>query len=232
MTTALASLAAGVLATQEVDRGQPRSGGIDQAKLVAEAIGPADFRFEPALVGTPGGRWRAARAGEHGRTDEPTYGIALASRYPVMSWHCARLGAAPIKAPVLLPGGQGLLLLRDEPRVVLAAVIRTPVGALTVATTHLSFVPGWNVRQLRQVIHFLRTLPGPRILIGDLNLPGRVPAVVSRWRSLSDAPTYPAHAPRFRLDHALADGLSPSVGAAQAVQCGFSDHRALVLDLR
>ena len=43
----------------------------------------------------------------------------------------------------------------DEPRVLLAAVVDAPFGRLTIATTHLSFVPGWNVWQLRIALAFL-----------------------------------------------------------------------------
>ena len=53
-----------------------------------------------------------------------------------------------------------MILLRDEPRVLLAAILDTPYGDVTVAATHLSFVPGWNVRQLRSSVRALRTLPG------------------------------------------------------------------------
>jgi endonuclease/exonuclease/phosphatase family metal-dependent hydrolase len=231
LAAAVLGLDADVLGLQEVDRAQPRSGGLDLAALSAGALGAADFRFEPALVGTPGGRWRPARDGEHGPSDEPMYGVALASRLPVDSWHVVRMTPSPVGAPILLPGTRRVVLLDDEPRVGLAAVLRTPRGPLTVATTHLSFVPGWNVRQLRQLVRFLRDLPAPRILLGDLNLPGSVPALVSRWTSLGRAATYPAPVPRVQLDHALGSGLVPKVLAAQAVTMPFSDHCALQVDL-
>lgn len=231
LIAAIVGLDADVVGLQEVDRAQTRSGGIDLAAVSAAALGAADFRFEPALVGTPGGEWRPAHDGEHGPSDVPMYGVALASRLPVEAWHTLRLAPAPIRAPILLPGTHRVTLLQDEPRVVLAAVLRTPTGPMTVATTHLSFVPGWNIRQLRQLIAFLRRLPGPRILVGDLNLPGSVPAVVSRWKSLARIATYPAGGPRVQLDHALGSGELPQVIRAQALSLGLSDHCALVLDL-
>jgi endonuclease/exonuclease/phosphatase family metal-dependent hydrolase len=40
---------------------------------------------------------------------------------------------------------------------------------LTVANTHLSFVPGWNRVQLRRLTRDLRGFPGPRVLMGDLS---------------------------------------------------------------
>jgi endonuclease/exonuclease/phosphatase family metal-dependent hydrolase len=231
LAAAIIGLDAQVIGLQEVDRAQPRSGSIDLAAVSAAALGAADFRFEPALVGTPGGDWRPARDGEHGPSDVPMYGVALASRLPVEAWHTLRLKPAPIRAPILLPGTRRVVLLEDEPRVALAAVLRTPAGPLTVATTHLSFVPGWNIRQLRQLVVFLRRLPAPRILMGDLNLPGSVPALVSRWQSLARMATYPVTGPRVQLDHALGSGELPHVTRAQSLALGLSDHRALVIDL-
>ncbi|HEV3402408.1 MAG TPA: endonuclease/exonuclease/phosphatase family protein, partial [Acidimicrobiales bacterium] len=47
LAEACALLEADVLALQEVDKGQPRSGGVDQAAVVAERMGAAAWRFEP-----------------------------------------------------------------------------------------------------------------------------------------------------------------------------------------
>jgi hypothetical protein len=67
----------------------------------------------------------------------------------VTSWHVTRLPASPLRSPVLLPGTRRVIWLQDEPRVGLAAVVQAPDGPITVGTTHLSFVPGWNGKQLR-----------------------------------------------------------------------------------
>ena len=50
---AIASLDADVLALQEVDRNQPRSGGADLTAIAAEAMGAVDHRFEPVAPGPP-----------------------------------------------------------------------------------------------------------------------------------------------------------------------------------
>jgi endonuclease/exonuclease/phosphatase family metal-dependent hydrolase len=115
-----------------------------------------------------------------------------------------------------------------------AAVLdrRPGEGPSTVATCHLSFVPGVNVGQLRAVCRWLRTLPGPRVLIGDLNLPGGLPARVSRWPQLARVPTYPSWRPRVQWDHALGDGIDPAAATrVQAVGLPVSDHRALLVEL-
>ena len=205
LADAMAALDVDVLALQEVDRLQTRSGKLDLTAVAAEALGAAGHRFAAAVVGTPGEVFRPSLHDEDS-VDEPNYGVGLVSRYPVRSWKVTRLRAAPVRSPVFVPGPSGgLLLLRDEPRVVLAAVLDTPWGDVTVAATHLSFVPGWNAHQLRTVVRALRALPGPRLLLGDLNVPGRAAGLVSGWRMLGRLPTYPSFQPRVQLDHVLAD---------------------------
>jgi endonuclease/exonuclease/phosphatase family metal-dependent hydrolase len=232
LRSAVASLDVDVLAIQEVDRDQPRSGCLDLTAEVAGALGATDHRFAPAVIGTPGASWRAATAQDDGR--QPAYGVGLASRWPVRSWHVLRLPASGLRSPVLLPGRRTrVILLDDEPRVVLAAVVESPVGPLTVATTHLSFVPGWNARQLRLAVAGLRALPAPRLLLGDLNMPAWAVTLVSPWRSLARLSTYPSNAPRIQFDHVLADphGPVPPVVGVEATPLPLSDHRALVVTL-
>jgi endonuclease/exonuclease/phosphatase family metal-dependent hydrolase len=240
--TALAELDAHVLALQEVDRFQPRSGRVDQAVLAAEATGAREYRFVPLVEGTPGvPGWRpGARHPEpvDVHPDGPSYGIALASRHPVRSWHVLHLDPPPGRWPIPLPTRPPRLLwLSDEPRAVLAAVLDRP--RITVACTHLSFVPGVNARQLRRARRWLTDLPDagdrPIVLLGDLNLPGGLPGLLTGWTPLVSAPTYPAPAPRAQIDHALASPGWPSDGraggAGRVVELPFSDHRAVLVDL-
>jgi len=216
------TLDADVLGLQEVDRDQPRSHGLDLTAEVAVALGADHFRFVPAITGTPGESWAPATGEEPG----PAYGVGLVSRVPVKEWHVLRLGAAPVRSPIMIPGTRTLFWLQDEPRVVVAAVL----DGLTVATTHLSFTPGWNVLQLRKAVAWLRTLPGPQVLLGDLNMPGPVSRLTSGWTSLVSARTYPAPQPRLQLDAVLASCALP-VRAAGSVLLPLSDHRALTVDL-
>ncbi len=231
LVAACASLDADVLALQEIDRNQHRSGGVDQTAAVADGMGAAAWRFEPALVGEPGATWRAAADEDDPSSTEPGYGVGLVSRLPVTSWYVVRLRAAKVRAPVAVPGGRGrFIMLPDEPRVALAAELDTAHGPLVVATTHLSFVPGWNLAQLRRVTRHLAALGPPCVLLGDLNVPGRLPARTTGWRALATLRTFPGSKPSMQLDHALGHGLLPVVGAASAPELPLSDHRALVLD--
>ena len=229
LVEACASLDADVLALQEVDRHQPRSGGVDQTAAVAEGTGAAWWRFEPAVIGEPGGSWRAAEDGE-GHLDAG-YGVALVSRRPVRGWHVLRLEAAPLRSPVYIPGRKAFVLSPDEPRRVLAAEVDGPTGPVVVASTHLSFVPGWNAGQLRRSTRWLGGLGPSCVLLGDTNLPGAVPGWVSGWRNLARAPTFPADQPSMQIDHALGHGPLPPVTAFATRRLLLSDHRALVVDL-
>lgn len=231
VAAAVADLDADVLGLQEVDKAQPRSGLLDLTAIAADALGATVHRFAAAVVGTPGETWQPWRSDDDNM--HPLYGIALVSRYPVTRWQITTLPGAPIRSPVLT--GDGLLLLKDEPRVLLAAVLETPHGPMTVATTHLSFVPGWNLRQLRACVRALRGLPGPRVLLGDLNMPVTPVRAVTGWRPLAKAATYPSPAPRAQLDHVLADprGLDRLGRVVQVAtpHPPVSDHRPLVVQL-
>jgi endonuclease/exonuclease/phosphatase family metal-dependent hydrolase len=121
--------------------------------------------------------------------------------------------------------------VRDEPRVALCGRVAFPSGAVTVAATHLSFVPGVNAWQLRRLAAALRRLPGPYLLLGDLNLPAPVPARLTGLVPLASARTFPAPAPRAQLDHVLASRGVFSVVGAQALEMAVSDHRALAVEV-
>lgn len=226
--SAVAALDADVIGLQEVDLDQPRSGHLDLTALAADAIGARDHRFAAAVVGTPGEAWRPADSDRY--DGEPQYGVAMVSRLPVRRWLIHRLPAAPTRSPVMV-GGK-VILLPDEPRVLLAAVIDAPHGPVTVATTHLSFVPGWNVRQLRRAVWALRSLPGPRVLLGDLNLPAGIARVASGWKVAARMPTYPSTTPKIQLDHILVEPRFPGTpGLVSTPPTSISDHRPLVVDL-
>ena len=223
-------LDADVLGLQEVDRDQPRSHGLDLTAEVAAAMG-GEGRFAAAIIGTPGEKWRPARESEP--PAGPAYGIGLVSRLPVTRWLVTRLPSAPVRSPIVIPGPQRKVLwLRDEPRVLIAAVLDTPAGPMTVGNTHLSFVPGWNGAQLRRAARALRGLPAPRVLLGDLNLPGALPRWLTGWTPLATTPTYPAPDARVQLDHILSHGAGlPPVAGSGAREMVLSDHRALIVDL-
>src|ERR687886_2194994 len=146
LASAIKTLDADVLGLQEVDRDQPRSMGADLTAVAAEAMGAVDSQFVAALAGTPGGTWMAATGEE--QPGSATYGIGLVSRVPVVSWRVVRLPALRATVPMWFKGRRRPIMVSDEPRVAVAAVIDGPAGQFTVANTHLSFMPAWNALQL------------------------------------------------------------------------------------
>lgn len=225
---AVAELDADVLALQEVDRNQARSRNADLTGVAAEAMGARDHRFVAALSGSPGSTWLAATGDE--QPDDAAYGIALLSRYPLEAWQVIRLPPVPAPVPMRFGGRVRPTWVRDEPRVAVAADVTTPVGELTAVTTHLSFVPWWNRRQLRLLRRALDRRRRPLLLTGDLNMDPATAARVTGLRALATHPTFPADAPREQLDHLLVDGHLDG-GTSAAVRLPVSDHRALYVDL-
>lgn len=230
LTSAVRSLDADVLALQEVDRFQPRSGQADQAAVAATALGAQWWRFAPCLAGDPQGTWLPADP--LSPPDGPAYGLALVSRLRLRDWRAMGFAAAPVPMPLRVPGRRGLVPVNDHPRLAVAAVAEGRDGPFTVVATHLSFVPGWNIRQLREITHWVADMPAPRLLLGDLNLPGEVPARTVRWTQLARVWTYPSWRPRVQWDHVLASGLGPHAAVAVTVhRLAVSDHAALTVDL-
>src|SRR4051795_6823577 len=131
-----------ILALQEVDLDQPRSGNSDLTAVAAEAMGAVSHRFVAAISGTPGATWMAATGRE--QPGSAAYGIALLSRYPVSSWQVIRLPTIPFHFPMWLPGPGKVMIVKEEPRAAVIAVVETPPGQLTLVNTHLCFSPPWD----------------------------------------------------------------------------------------
>jgi endonuclease/exonuclease/phosphatase family metal-dependent hydrolase len=190
---------------------------------------PAHVTTEPLGPAVEGGDASRTGAG-------PLYGVGLVSRLPVLEWRTTRFAPAPWSLPLMIPAEPRPQFVRvaDEPRAAIAAVVEGAHGPFTVVTVHLSFVPGYNVRQLRALRRWLVGLPRPLVLLGDLNLPGRIPARVTGWEPLVRERTYPVMHPRVQLDHVLADGLDQQqvAGAVPEVHLlPVSDHAAVTVDL-
>lgn len=214
---------ADLVALQEVDRGQERSGGVDQTRALGELVGMR-WWFCPALLGPADpSTWRAAVPGED--PGGPAYGVAILSRLEVES-----------VVPVALPRPEG----PGEPRVALIARARAGGRPFSIAGTHLSFVQRSGIAQLRWLQRRLEDEPAPRLLLGDLNLWLPLVRLVSRagWRPLARGATFPNLPPgtvarTVQIDHVLASrGGGRLAATASRVAAGpISDHRALVADL-
>jgi endonuclease/exonuclease/phosphatase family metal-dependent hydrolase len=228
LATAVATLDPDVLALQEVDRNQARSRNADLTQVAADAMGAHEHRFVAALSGSPGSTWFAATGEE--QPDDAAYGIALLSRYPLHSWQVVRLPAIRTQVPIRFSHRLLPTWVRDEPRVAVVADVATPEGFITVANTHLSFVPRWNRYQLRLLLKALAHRRRPLLLTGDLNMDAATAQQVTGMRPLAAHLTFPSPRPREQLDHVLADGALSAEGS-EALRLAVSDHRALCVDL-
>jgi endonuclease/exonuclease/phosphatase family metal-dependent hydrolase len=201
------------LALQEVDNFQSRSGFINQSKLIAESMQLKHWAYLPTLIGTPGEKWRSVKdlnqaiitSENHQSNDVASYGIALATNQPIKKLYVKKLGRSLIGMPLLIPkdNGKGVrfIYVKDEPR---AALIAELENGFTIATTHLSFVPGVNIFQLNKISSFLKKLAGISVLIGDLNLPANLPSKLSGFRSVLSQSTYPSWGPKIQFDYIMA----------------------------
>ncbi|WP_377269506.1 endonuclease/exonuclease/phosphatase family protein [Peterkaempfera sp. SMS 1(5)a] len=242
LAEAVAALDADVLALQEVDRYQPRSGLVDQAAVAARAMGAADWRFAAALHGRPApvSGWlrdtSAAGFRVYGpaeadsAAEPPSYGTALLTRLPVRHWRARRFPPAPFGLPLRVAGRRGLTQVPDEPRAALAAVLEGDRGPFTAVATHLSFVPGWNVAQLAGIRRWIADLPRPYLLLGDFNLVGAVPRTVLGGAAVVDGVTRAPRRGRRRTAQAAAPlretAAALGQGPARPVGPGSADGPA------
>jgi endonuclease/exonuclease/phosphatase family metal-dependent hydrolase len=99
---------------------------------------------------------------------------------------------------------------------------------VTVVGTHLSFAPWHAARQLRELVGWAHDLPRPLVLLGDLNLPGGLPARLTGWSLAMRAPTYPAARPRLQFDHVLLDAGARKLRVldSRSERLAGADHRA------
>lgn len=217
-----------VIALQEVDLGQRRSGRLDQTAVLADLLGWEGRRFAATYAGPVVGlRRRPRRSALTGRADDVLgplrallgagpagFGNALLTRLPVRAWRVARLGRGP--AVLTRRGGGRALdprsyaLSTSTMRNMIAAQIGPVDGAggpggLAVASTHLATRTGTAAAQLAAAWAALAALPGPHVLAGDLNLHAELLAPLGIARGLGEGATYPSGAPARRIDHVLTD---------------------------
>lgn len=227
----IAELAPDVVALQEVDLGQARSGRLDQTAVLARLLGWENHRFAATYAGSVAGlRRRPLRSALAGRTDDVLglapallgrppagFGNALLTRHPVAAWRVRRLGRGP--ATLTRRDGhaawdpRGYELSTSTMRNVLAATLildpreaaAAGVGTLSVATTHLATRTDVAPRQLATAWSALAGLPGPHLLAGDYNLRTEQVATLGVAREVGEGHTYPAWEPDHRIDHVLTD---------------------------
>lgn len=248
LAAAVRSLNSDVMGFQEVDHFLPRSQSRPQIRDIAESVGARNWAMGPSVIGTPGESWRKLHKHEpelitdkssHSELMHECYGIGIVSKIAVKSWHRLNLGRSLFGLPLIVPGdetGKGrprFIYVKDEPRLAIAAVLE---NGWTVVNTHLSFVPGLNLRQLRRIKTWALRIAeesGTRaIVMGDLNLPMNLPTVFSPWNSLAPGNTYPSWGASIKFDYLLAKDLHPGEFSVMDIsRTGLSDHLPIGIQL-
>ena len=233
------------IALQEVDYFQSRSDLTNQTKLVAQSMQLKYWAYLPTLIGTPGEKWRSVKDLENSiitessldKNPKASYGIALATNWPIKKLYVKKLGRSIIGMPLLIPkdNGKGVrfIYVKDEPRVALIAELE---NGYTIATTHLSFVPGVNVFQLNKLSSYLKKLPGLALLTGDLNLPANLPSKFSGFKSLISQATYPSWKPKIQFDYIMLRKseirIVSSIKPMKSTATGISDHTPIGVEIQ
>jgi hypothetical protein len=173
------------------------------------------------LKGYPGsGRLRSAR-------QAPTMSISSGS------WATSVLS----RLPVLRSESLDLPVLRRDParrQAIVAKLDTSGRTPLTIIGVHLGHLTQGSPRQMRALQRHAASLPGPTLLVGDLNCWG--PPLRIMLHGLHDAvkgPTWPAWRPHSRIDHILVSDPS-LVASSEVLPDAGSDHLPIrcVLELR
>ena len=239
LAAAASALQTEVLAIQEVDHNLARTNHANQCANIALAMGASDWAFAPGIIGSPEGKWRSAEAkvisnqASDNEVESGSYGIGIISKIKVLKWHRLDLGRSLIGAPLLIPnnetGKAKAIYIKDEPRVALAGQLE---NGWTVINTHLSFVPGMNLIQLRKLKNWADTFGEKVLLMGDFNLPSAIPAIGSKWQSLYAQNTYPSWKPKIQFDYILSKGVAlKDVIQVPTTTSGISDHLPLTIEV-
>ena len=233
------------IALQEVDYFQSRSDLTNQTKLVAQSMQLKYWAYLPTLTGTPGEKWRSVKDLKNSiitessidKNPKASYGIALATNWPIKKLYVKKLGRSIVGMPLLIPkdNGKGVrfIYVKDEPRVALIAELE---NGYTIATTHLSFVPGVNIFQLNKLTSYLKKLPGLALLTGDLNLPANLPSKFSGFKSLISQATYPSWKPKIQFDYIMLRKSElksvSSIKPIKSTATGISDHTPIGVEIQ
>jgi len=210
-----------IVALQEVDvHWADRSGFADQVTELATKLG-MQGRFAPIYV-LPG-----LAPGAVSRQ----FGVAVLSRYPIVRFRndtIARLSTQePNPVPAPAPG-------------LLDAVLDVNGQPVRVLNTHLDYRkdPAVRTLQVQQMLAFIGDLGVPTLVFGDMNASPSAPELQPLLQRLhdawsgSDSPglTYPADAPRERIDYVLVSAQF-TVRSIRVPETQASDHRPVVAEL-
>jgi endonuclease/exonuclease/phosphatase family metal-dependent hydrolase len=213
----IAEFSADIVGLQELDLSRRRSGGVDQAGLIAEQLGWHRY-FHPAL----------RRGDEH-------FGNAILSRYPL---GLRRASDLPGKSPFYCRENRGAISMDVETPLGLVHIINTHFG--------LGRGERLLQAQMLTGTEWIGATPPetPLIVLGDFNtLPGSrthraltkdLREVRKLVRPIGPRGTFPTSLPRFAFDHIFINGavqpLSLTVHRTPLARMA-SDHFPLICEL-
>ena len=216
------ALSPDVVGLEEVDvHWADRSGFVDQANRLGKLLGMV-VRFAH-IYELPGATDSAPKR---------EFGVALLSRYPIVTWEndtLTRLSTqAENAAPTRMPG-------------LLAATIDVHGTPVRVFVTHLDYRKDPSVRQTQvaEMLARIGAVDSPTLLLGDMNATpdaGELQPLFARMRdgwltAAGPGFTYPADAPSERIDYVLVSPNAKVDSAFVPVVPAASDHRPVVVDL-
>ena len=153
-----------------------------------------------------------------------------------MKWHRLDLGNSVVGMPLVVPTESETsskpkiraIYVHDEPRLALGATL---TNGWTIFNTHLSFVPGVNLFQLKKLKRWALKISQETntkpLILGDLNLPKNLPVAGSDWQSLIQQNTYPSWGAKIQFDYLLTHGANSQVNDLGTIATGISDHLPL-----
>jgi endonuclease/exonuclease/phosphatase family metal-dependent hydrolase len=208
---------ADIVLLQEVDSVVQRTGRVDQVAVLDSLTGLHGV-FGRSLDFQGGG-----------------YGIAVLSRWPILSHAVVRL---PVFPPQDRAGGS------HEPRSALHVEIAAPSGRLHVINTHLdaSGTDSARLQEIPAVLAFAAAMrrAGHRVLLGgdhnstpqsETQHPNRDAGWQDAWSvcgGAGDGFSYPDAVPRKRIDY-LYLGAGERCRRAEVIEAHASDHRPLLV---
>ncbi len=209
-----------VVALQELDMGRSKTGGVDQAHLIAQELQMV-FHFHPLV-----------------QVEEEKYGDAVLSRHPMKVIRAAQF-------PGLNGRGGGLAL---EPRGAIWVEVRVNGRLFHLVNTHLSLHPRERRIQAEALVgpEWLShpDFTGTRILCGDFNagpnspayrqIAGRLRDAQEEHKDIEPKPTFFSRYPFTRIDHIFVDQnvevLNVEIPSTRLTRVA-SDHLPLVVDI-
>jgi endonuclease/exonuclease/phosphatase family metal-dependent hydrolase len=211
---------ADIVFLQEVDDVTLRCGGVSQAMVLADLAGLPYFAFGKNLDMQGGG-----------------YGNAILSRFRLTGVTNHPIAPEKQENPrVFDADGKHYA---PEPRGILEAAAEIDGLRHHLLCSHFGFLAGEATDGVERLEGLLRTLPGPVVFGGDLNVHGDASPEVARLRELfpqtapsgegQETMTYPAHAPVLRLDYLFLPALY-RIERFQVLETLASDHRPVLVE--